>query len=175
MASNCLKCRMEPVDFTGLAPVLWLAAGVVPWHTFNLIGSGPFTPGACRGGSGWWSSGGDVRSAGSTFGARRRRGGHYHPLSKVRDEKSHVCCGAAPKAWSSIDRSRRKPSALEGLSQVGTQPTLRNHRTGRASRNQRSPRSPLFLTAYPAAAGSGRGVNRPGGRRCVAKDATLQM
>ena len=50
MASNCRKYRMEPIDFSLDWPcVLWLAAAVVPWHTFNLIGLALSSPGLSRG------------------------------------------------------------------------------------------------------------------------------
>ena len=52
-------------------------------------------------------------------------------LTKVRDEKSHICCGAAEEARSSIERNDRKPATVEGFPETCARPAFRNHRTGR--------------------------------------------
>lgn len=154
---------------------LWLAAEVVLWHTFNLTGLGPLTP-ACA-----------PRGRLAVFRPRRmglnRRFDLFGrgiaekdpppPPPKVRDEKSHVCCGTAPRAWSSIEREHRKPSATEGVPQAGAKPTLRNHRTGGASRDGRSDRSPISLIPTRKAVA---GRNLTAGKRTAShKDAAPQM
>jgi hypothetical protein len=43
--------------------------------------------------------------------------GNVIPVSslKVRDEESHICCGAAEETRSSIERNDRRPATAEGL------------------------------------------------------------
>jgi hypothetical protein len=102
-------------------PSVWLAARVVPWHTFNFIGFGPV-----------YLQAGHPKnqcscSQAETFGLLRCRidlSGqaftfawmcHSCSSSKVRDERSHIGCRAAEETRSSIERNCRKPAAIEGL------------------------------------------------------------
>src|SRR5579872_4057961 len=104
---------------------VWLAVAVVPWHTFNLVGFGPVNlqarhtkyQGSCREPEtlGLDCCRIDLPSKALTFAENC----HYRSLSKVRDEKSHVYCGAAQEARSPIERNCRKSSAVEGLPQAG--------------------------------------------------------
>jgi hypothetical protein len=55
---------------------------------------------------------------------------HYRSLSKVRDEKSHICWRSAQDARSSIDRNCRKPATAESLPQTRTDAAIRSHRIG---------------------------------------------
>ena len=114
----------------GFRPSVWLAARVVPWHTFNFVGFGPVNlqPSHPK----YQCSCSQAETL-SFLRCRIDLSGqaftfawicHSCSSSKVRDERSHVCCRAAEETRSSIERNCRKPAAVEGLPQTCARPAL---------------------------------------------------
>src|SRR5689334_8291753 len=120
-----------------------LAVGVVPWHTFNLLGFGAVDFEACH------SKDQGSRSQAETFSFDRcsvdfackaltlAANCHYRSLSKVRDEKSHIHDGAAYPARGPIERCGRMSPAVESIPQARARQTIRGRRPGRTSGRRR--------------------------------------